>query len=39
MFRRFAYIIEKKFDNRMFNESKAGEDFVGTNIFSIIARK
>lgn len=38
-FEKNNYLIEKSFDNKLFNEEKAGEDFVGTNIFSIIARK
>ena len=38
-FEKNNYLIEKSFDNKLFNEEKSGKDFVGTNKFSIIARK
>lgn len=33
------YTIEKIYDNKMFDESALGENLVGTNEFTIIARK
>ena len=33
------YTIEKIYDNKMFDESAVGENLVGTNEFTIIARK
>ena len=33
------YKIEKIFENKIFKESEVGEDLIGTNEFSIIARK
>ena len=38
-FNKNNYIVEKIFDNKMFDESAIGEDLMGTNEFSIIARK